>query len=42
MKTKDEKKLLTKEIIRLMKECQDMELIHLVYVLLLKNGQKCI
>ena len=37
MKEKTEKKVIIKEVVRMMKECEDMELIHLVYVLLLKN-----
>lgn len=38
MKEKTEKNVIIKEVVRMMKECEDMELIHLVYVLLLKNG----
>lgn len=38
MKVKTEKEILIKEIKSLLKDCKDMELIHLVYVLLLKNS----
>lgn len=33
-----EKEFLINEIVRMLKDCEDMELVHLVYVLLLKNG----
>ena len=33
-----EKKMLIKEIADMMKECEDIELIRLIYLLLLKSG----
>ena len=33
----DERKMLIKEIGRMLKECKDAELIHLIYILLLKS-----
>lgn len=35
--TKKEKEYLIKEVVRMMKECDDIELLHLIYVLLLNN-----
>lgn len=35
-----EKKMLIKEIGRMLKECEDKELIHLIYLLLLKADSK--
>jgi hypothetical protein len=32
-----EKEMLIKEIKRMLKECEDIELIHLIYILLLKG-----
>ena len=34
------KKMIIKEIARMMKECNDMELLHLIYLLLLKSGKE--
>ena len=35
--TKKEKECLIKEVVRMLKECDDIELLHLIYVLLLNN-----
>ena len=38
--TMEEKKMLLKEITAMLKDCDDMELIHLIYLLLLKADSK--
>ena len=38
--TMEEKKMLLKEITNMLKDCDDMELIHLIYLLLLKADSK--
>lgn len=35
-----EKQMLIKEINRMLKDCKDMELVHLIYLLLLKADNK--